>query len=177
MPNNRYAFIDPEIRTFVISSEVPDTVGFWSEVSPDVDPNALAVSSTGEIIVMPVARQYPWQEPDGAGGWTDTRNEDEIAHARVLARNQASLSRIEFLLAAKNAGLITEADAEAAAESKIPPSMLPLFDAMTPEQQFEAKIRWKAATIIERMNPFILQWAGILGVTDEQLDALFNVTI
>lgn len=175
MLQTRYAFIDPETQSFMISSEIPPSVGFWTEVAPDTDPNALAVDSAGEIIILPAPRDYPWQEPDGHGGWLDVRTPHEKTVALDLARRQSKLSRIDFLIAAKNAGLISEADAESAAESRIPPSMLPLFESLSAEDQFEAKIRWKAATIIERMNPLIVQWASVLGVTDEQLDALFNI--
>lgn len=109
--------------------------------------------------------------------WFDGRTESEILAQHIARRNTATLSRIDFLIAAKNAGLISESDAEAAAESQIPPSMSPLFASLSPADQFEARIRWKAATIIERMNPLILQWASILGVTDQQLDVLFGIGI
>lgn len=176
--SDQWAYIDPDTRAMTVANVLPDDVSMWWPVPPDTDPNCIAVGLDGEIIILPAPREYPWQEPDvEGGGWIDTRSFDEREAARMGARAISSLSRIDFLLAAKASGLISEDDAIAASRGEIPPGMSQLIEALTPEQQFEAKVRWGGATTIYRLDPFICDWAARLGVTDGQLDQMFGVTV
>lgn len=109
--------------------------------------------------------------------WVDPRTEDDLIIERETRRASTALSRIDFLLAATAAGAISQDDAIAASKGEVPPSMAVIIDSMSPEQQFEAKVRWGAATTIYRNDPFLNSWAIKLGVTPEAMDELFGIRV
>jgi len=74
-------------------------------------------------------------------------------------REQASLSRMAFMLALEEAGLYDAA--EAAVES---------------DQVSKAgKIMWRNASVFNRTDETLTSFAEQLGYTDAQLDALFEI--
>ncbi|WRH62028.1 MAG: hypothetical protein RSE12_16900 [Fuscovulum sp.] len=48
-----------------------------------------------------------------------------------------------------------------------------LFDGLPEPQKTVAKISWEYSTVIERSNPLIAQLQTLVGLTDEEIDALF----
>ena len=85
----------------------------------------------------------------------------KVDEAKVLQvkREKASLSRMNFMLALEDAGLYDEAEA-----------------AVDSDQVSKAgKIMWRNASVFNRMDETLVQFATSLGYTDEQMDQLFGV--
>jgi len=74
-------------------------------------------------------------------------------------RNQASLTRMAFMLALEEAGLYDAA--EAAVESD--------------QVSKAAKIMWRNASVFNRIDETLTSFANQLGYTDAQLDELFGI--
>jgi hypothetical protein len=83
-------------------------------------------------------------------------NEDK---ALQKIREQASLSRMAFMLALEKAGLYDAA--EAAVESD--------------KVSKAGKIMWRNASVFNRTDETLTSFAEQLGYTDAQLDALFEI--
>jgi hypothetical protein len=83
-------------------------------------------------------------------------NEDK---ALQKIREQASLSRMAFMLALEKAGLYDAA--EAAVESD--------------KVSKAGKIMWRNASVFNRTDETLTSFAEQLGYTDAQLDALFGI--
>lgn len=117
-----------------------------------------------EVAQAPNAPMEQWR-------WTDEGPLD-IAPPDVSAwRETAFLSRMEFCLAIKRAGILTPQEAVSAAKGDMPA----IFAAAVGEQDVdEAAIVWAAARQIERAHP-LLELARLhLGWTPEQVDTLFG---
>ena len=165
--------------------------GIWQDVSPfafrAARPNMLipdpALESAGlYAVTVDPQPETAWNEAaegalaesDGRPVWQWTVR--PMTGAEVAGvRSGAEMTRSDFIIAAVMSGIIAAADGEAAARGEVPPGLAPLIDAMSPEERFMARIRWGAATRINRMDPLILTLAASLGVTDNQLDALFGL--
>ena len=90
-------------------------------------------------------------------------------------RTTASLPKDEFILAALDAGVLTEADAEEAT-SRWPTGWDDFFTGQPARDRIEAKARWASATTIARNAPLIEALAAFKGLSDQQLDALFGLS-
>lgn len=71
----------------------------------------------------------------------------------------ASVSRAQAKLALLDAGLLDDVDLA--------------INGLTGDDFRRATIEWNERESFERQSPFLLQMAGLVGITDEQLDALF----
>lgn len=108
---------------------------------------------------------------DGAGAFDAESNPVQIDEEAVAAeierlkpiviRRNASLSRMEFMLALEEAGLYDEAEATVDSD-QIPKA---------------AKIMWRNASAFNRMDETLVQFATSLGYTDEQMDQLFGIEV
>lgn len=107
--------------------------------------------------------------------WTDPRPPTDPVAELAALRAAASLSRADFIIAAVGAGIIAPADAGPAARGEVPASMQAVLSHLPEAMQVEAAVRWGASTIIERTNSVLAAIAAEMGVTDEQLDALFGI--
>ena len=134
------------------------------EVGPDVEPNGwfIDVSSWQDT-----PAQYPPKPADWAvfdfetREWTDQRSPAELAAVLWMAREAAPpLSRVEFLLAARRARIITEDEARALIGSQIPETLAPLLSGLPESWLFDAEIRFRGAAEFRRMDPLVLIFAG-----------------
>ena len=174
----RYAYIDSDTQAVMTSTEIPETVSMYWTFNEDVDPNQLAVNPTGELVLLPELKQNPWQEWDfSTNSWIDTRANEEKTRVLNRARNYASMTRTDFIIACANAQILSLEDAKIAVKGDIPPALQTLIDSLPPENKIEAEIRWVGANMIERNDPLILMFAQQLQITDEQLDVIFGITI
>jgi len=98
--------------------------------------------------------------------------EQKLAHART----RASLPKDDFILAALDAGVLTEADAEEATNGW-PTGWDAFFEEQPTRDRIEAKARWASATTIARNAPLIEALAAFKGLTPEQVDALFGINV
>jgi hypothetical protein len=117
-------------------------------------------AATGEVIVRPAT---PEEE------------------AAVLAVRNApppvpgAISRRQLLIALTATGLITEAEALAAAKTGDVPAIIDtVFSKLPPEQALAARITWAAMTMVERDHPLIQAVINAKLATAEQVDALFK---
>jgi len=85
-----------------------------------------------------------------------TVNQDKLAQVK---KDKASLTRMAFMLALEEAGLYDAA--EAAVESD--------------QVSKAAKIMWRNASVFNRTDETLTSFAGQLGYTDAQLDAIFEI--
>ena len=90
------------------------------------------------------------------------------------ARSNASLTKDDFILAALDAGVLSEADAEEAT-SGWPTRWNAFFDGQPARDRIKAKARWASTTTVRRNAPLIEALAAFKGLTPEQVDALFGV--
>ena len=73
-------------------------------------------------------------------------------------------------------GILTEAEGIEAASGGVPPAMQAIIDSLPAEEQFEAHVRWAAATVIDRTNPLIINMAAAVYIDEWTLDDVFGVT-
>lgn len=103
----------------------------------------------GEIIIMSdeeeAAVRAQWAEWD--------------AGALQRKRDPASMSAMSFRLALEDAQLLDQAETLVA-------------DNATPKR---IKIMWEYASSFDRMNPDLIAMAQGMGLTDEQVDAVFGI--
>jgi hypothetical protein len=85
------------------------------------------------------------------------------------------ISRRQLLIALAQAGLITEAEALAAAQTGAVPAVIDAFFSTLPSaQQTAARITWATMTQVERHHPLIQGVIDAQLATAEQVDALFT---
>lgn len=135
--------------------------------------------SGDEFLPLP-ERPGAWAVWNGSQ-WTDPRTQAEIdaaEAAHLLARRAATdLTKLEFVLRAVTAGLISQASGLVVLDGQMPPELAGMIASLTEAQVFEMTARLKGAQVFNRLDPFILQCAAYLGVTDAEMDALFSVTV
>jgi hypothetical protein len=90
----------------------------------------------------------------------------------------ASISRRQFLIALTQAGLITDAEALAAARTgEVPAAIDAVFARLPPQQALAARITWATMTVIERDHPLVQAAIDAKLTTAEQVDALFQTAV
>lgn len=134
----------------------------------------------GTITPLPT-KPGEWAEWDGET-WIDPRTPGDIQAALYAAREATSLDKSDLLIRMATAGMLPPEDAEIAAGGIIPPTIQTALDALPVgvfplEAQMVARIKWRSDNVISRVNPVIVLAAAALGVTDEQMDAVFGVRI
>lgn len=125
-----------------------------------------------ELPPSPSGRHYyDWHLNSWIDSWTESKWTAEL-HKR---REAASMSRIDFVLICVSHGILSESDAEVAVDGGFPQAFQDIIDTMPIEERFEARIRWKGAQIIDRMNPLIYQMAAAINIDEWTLDIIFGV--
>jgi hypothetical protein len=85
------------------------------------------------------------------------------------------ISRRQLLIALTAAGLITEAEALAAAQTgAVPAAIDAFFSTLPPAQQTSARITWATMTQVERHHPLVQGVIDANLATAEQVDELFR---
>jgi hypothetical protein len=87
----------------------------------------------------------------------------------------SAISRRQFLIALMQAGLITDAEALAAARTgEVPIAIDAMFARFPPEQALDARITWATMTVVERRHSLLDAMVQLGLVTDAGFDALFR---
>lgn len=94
------------------------------------------------------------------------------AELRAAWRPGASLSRAEFCIALKRAGVLSAQEAKVAAKGDWPASFAAALAGVTDAD--EAEILWAGVGTVERTHPLLIVLQAASGLTDEQIDALFG---
>lgn len=123
-----------------------------------------------------------WPEAGDAGpGWTRNGTAftpppgPDPAVALARRRDEASLSKREFLHACVEHAIMSPEDALAGARGNIPAAFAGVVSQMSGAAQFAAALDWAAAARIDRMNPLIVAVAAAAGIHDETVDAIFGI--
>jgi hypothetical protein len=121
------------------------------------------------------------QRINAATGETVVRDATPAEVAEIEALRNApppvpsAISRRQLLIALTAAGLITEAEALAAAKTgEVPAAIDAVFAALPKEQALAARITWATMTVVERDHPLIQAVIDAKIVTAERADALFR---
>ncbi|TJZ86165.1 hypothetical protein [Paracoccus hibiscisoli] len=121
-------------------------------------------------------RPGPWARWQGVE-WIDPRTPSDMQAALYAARDATFLDKSDLLTRMFLAGLFDAENVLIASQGEIPPTLEPALQSMPAEAQVIARIKWRSDTVISRVNPVIVLAAAALGVTDEQMDAIFGVTV
>lgn len=175
-PTVEYLSIDANTGNLGIGN-IPPIGEDYFEVPVGTDPNDVYLNE-GVVYYYPPrpGPEHYWSFDIAQDLWIDTRDpEVELLNQR----STASMTRPDFVLAIMASKLIPMSNAEAgqAARGEIPAPFEAIIATLPPGQQLEAVVRWSGATVIERINPILSALALALGLTDEQLDALFGISL
>lgn len=123
------------------------------------------------IIVNGVARDETAEE-------TAAREALAPSAESILAakRNAATLTRAEFLLACVAAEIITEAEAEEAADGSWPASFDTFLRGLSFEDRIKARDTWASRADVRRNSALLALVAANRGVSAEELDTLFGIS-
>lgn len=127
----------------------------------------------GEARLFP-PRPGDWAIWDG-GAWIDPRTPADLEAELQAKRDAAWLTKPDFLLACMGAGILTPADAAAAAQGIVPEPFQTAVEVLGPMMKDYLAVTWPTATRIERMDPFIQTIAAVQGFPDALVDQLFGI--
>jgi hypothetical protein len=121
------------------------------------------------------------QSINAATGETIVRDATPAEAAEIEALRNAPppvpnvITRRQLLIALAQAGLISEAEALAAAKTgEVPAAIDAVFGALPKEQALAAQITWATMTQVERSHPLVQALIDAKVATAEQVDALFR---
>lgn len=170
-----YAYFDDTVHAFSTVNIPPVGVDFATfEGVEEIDANALYLKD-GDIKLRPPRPQSWLMFDPETEAWVDPRTEADWTAENNASRDKASLSRIDFILHCKQAGILTEEECLIASKGDFPPAFEAIIATMPAEQQFEASVRWAGATVIERNMPLIIDMATAIGVDEWLLDEVFGI--
>lgn len=132
------------------------------------------VIRNGEPVSIPPQTSETTIFDHATGQWVDERTAADWSEALQAARDTASLSRAAFILACVPV-ILNPAEARIAAAGDFPEPFAAILATMPAEQQLEAEIRWRAATVIDRTNPLIVNMAAAANIDEWTLDEVFGV--
>lgn len=121
-------------------------------------------------------RPGTWARWQG-GEWIDPRTPADMQATLYAARDAASMDKTDLLTAMLLSGKLTLEDFEIAGEGRIPSAIEPSLSQLPVEAQAIARVKWRNDVTISRTNPVIVLAAMALGITDQQMDAIFGVQI
>ncbi|MCD9148983.1 hypothetical protein [Pseudophaeobacter flagellatus] len=104
------------------------------------------------------------------GNWIEPDPRDGL-------RAVASLSRQAFCLALFREGILTEADAIAAARGDWPTALSDVLATLPSDAAAEARIVWATSTEVRRLHPLLAMIATHMGIDDLGLDAIFGLSV
>ena len=90
-------------------------------------------------------------------------------------RASTSIDRAAFCNGLADAGVITDAEAIAAARGEWPTSFAGFLDYLTTTQRRDAQITWASCVTVQRNHEFVVSLAWWTNMTDAQVDALFGI--
>lgn len=152
----RKAQVENGVVTNVILVD-PDSIPDWCADWPDATDDA-EVGGTYTDGVF--ARRIPTPE--------------EVAAALEAARAGMTLTFAQLLIGLVTEAWITEAEGEAWLTGTLPAAVLSLISTLPAGQQFAAKARAIAPSVVLRVDPLVAALGSAQGKTPEQIDAFFT---
>lgn len=110
-------------------------------------------------------------------GWSyqsiDEPGSDPVETPEDFVPNK--ISRRQFFQQLAMSGMITTEEALAAVQvNAIPAAMNAFLDTMEPAAKFSAQMNLCGASVFERDHPLVIAYASTMGLTSEQIDALWK---
>lgn len=90
-------------------------------------------------------------------------------------RASTSIDRAAFCNGLADAGVITDAEAIAAARGEWPSSFAGFLDYLNAAQSRDAQITWASCVTVQRNHEFVISLAWWTNMTDAQVDTLFGI--
>lgn len=107
--------------------------------------------------------------------WVDGWNIGLWNEELKAKREAAALSRLDFVIKCHDFMILDDEEAESAIEGGFPSAMQNIVDLMPVSERFEARMRWKGATVIDRLNPLIVNMAAQIHIDEWSLDRVFGI--
>lgn len=168
-----FLYYDTFTEKLVKTYQQPTDVAWLTEVPDDANVNDYVLQGEGAIVAP--EKPGPWAMWDGEQ-WIDPRTPEDHEAAVQRIRNSASLTKLQFVMAVVNAGIISQASGLAMLDGTLPIELAGLTDSMTEMEKFELAAKLKGAQQIDRIDPFIIASGQFLGLTVEQMDSVFGIT-
>lgn len=106
---------------------------------------------------------------------TKLKKASDIEAEKELDRKRnMKVSRRDFCINLKRANILSASDAISAAKGEWPSALITALSSLTVDEADEAKIEWAAAQEIHRTHPMIILLQDYIGLTDAQVDSLFE---
>lgn len=132
---------------------------------------------SGVPVAMP-PRPAPYFTFDYAAGvWIDPRTPAEYAAYVLGVRQAARAPKIDFLRALVLGGAFSNDDIVDLAVGYFPASVKSSLNSLTPAEVLDLQLAWVSSTEVGRLDATITHVAAALGTSDEDLDALFGITL
>jgi hypothetical protein len=90
-------------------------------------------------------------------------------------RAGTAIDRAAFCNGLADFGIITDAEAIAAARGEWPASFAGFLDYLDDKQRRDTQITWASCVTVQRNHEFVVSLAWWTNMTDEQVDALFGI--
>lgn len=171
----RYMFVDPNVQELIIANNLPADVGFWWQISDDANINQLYVNKDGGVSEYPPKPFASAVFDLESETWYDPRTAEQLTQELQNRRAQAFLPKLEFIMRTVAKGYISKASGLTLLAGQIPQELIGLPDLLNEEQVFELQAKLIAASQVDRLDPFIQVVAWYMGLTDADVDLLFDV--
>lgn len=111
-------------------------------------------------------------------GWVQVTQEVIPYNGPTLeqVRERTSIVKSRLLANMMLAGIITP-EQMIEASTAVPQFMMPLMDTLPAEARAIAIVQWSSTTSVNRNDPVIIMAAYAMGLTDSQIDAMFEVKV
>lgn len=123
-------------------------------------------------------REYPERPSENhtwdGQEWIDARTPDDVLNELYARRNAAYLDKSD-LIGRLIMGKILTPDQAVEARNDVPAFMMPMLEQLPEDARAMARVKWTVDTVISRMNPVIVAAGYALNLTDEQIDAIFDI--
>lgn len=131
------------------------------------------IDETGHVVIVEPGHAL-WASasarPDIPPYVPDPDPEPEDARAAI-----PPLTRRQVFIALHRLGLITAAEAVAAATTgTVPAALEPVFAALPEPEQTDARVTFAAFQMAYRLDPMTAMIAAVAGMTDEQIDGIWT---
>lgn len=181
----KFARYDPQMGKIEVQNMPPnefDEDCVFLILEEEVHPNNLYYYD-GEIRICPEKPGVDkfWEFNPESGEWEDNRTEDQVDQERLdrleNARLSAHLPKLQFMFKVVQAGLISQQSGLDLLDGQLPTELSGLTDTLSDWEKFEIRAKIKGAIQFDRLDPFIITAGQYLGMTPEQIDQLYEITI
>ena len=177
-----YTLYDKETGHYVNTIVAPDTYNIDlnvgdNDVKVEGDFGQFTYLKGGEVKHMPERPNHKFHFDTQTEQWVDKRTQVDKDNELQLARAEATLPKLEFIMRVVKAHIISEQSGLTVLDGQIPTELGEMVDSMTGWEKFELQAKIKAATQFDRLDHFIVTIGQFLGITPEQLDQLYGIEI